>query len=217
MIKHHSAYDRIVWDFNGTILDDLWHGIHAVNTLLRQRNLPEILDLDRYYSVFGFPIQEYYGKLGLLDNDDYDVVAVEWITEYRREEASIPPRHDAVALIQKLHQKGVKQTVLSASEKGMLTQQLGYLDLLPYFDDILGRGDIYAADKTKIAVAYREQHPNENILMIGDTDHDYETASAAGFDCVLVAGGHQSPAYLKTLGCDVAESFKELEDILLAN
>ena len=214
MLKHISAYDRIVWDFNGTILDDLWHGIHAVNVLLKKRNLPLILNLDRYYSVFGFPIQEYYGKLGLLDNDDYDTVAVEWITEYRRNEKDIPPRADAVALIQKLHQVGVKQTVLSASEKGMLTEQLGYLDLLPYFDDILGRGDIYAADKTKIDVAYREQHLNENILMIGDTDHDFETASAAGFDCVLVAGGHQSFAYLQSLGCDAVESFEALGGIL---
>ena len=217
MLKPHSAYDRIIWDFNGTILDDLWHGIRAVNVLLKKRNLPLIEDLDRYYSVFGFPIQEYYGKLGLLDRDDYDKVAVEWITEYRREEAGIPPREDAVALIRRLHEAGVKQSVLSASETKMLTQQLGYLDLLPYFDHILGRQDIYAADKTKIAVAYREKHPNEQVLMIGDTDHDYETASAAGFSCVLVAGGHQSFDYLKTLGCDVAESFTELGGILFAD
>ena len=40
------------------------------------------------------------------------------------------------------------------------------------------------------------------------------TADAGGFDCVLVCGGHQSPAYLATLGCDVAPDFPTLEKCL---
>ena len=215
MIKPLTSYDRIIWDFNGTILDDVWHGIRCVNCLLKKRGLKEITDLEYYYEVFGFPIEDYYRRLGLLEHEDYQVVAHEWIEEYRRGEKHIPARPSAVKLLSAIHQKGVPQSVLSATELSMLHEQLTYLGILPLFDFVLGRGDIYAADKTSIAKAFRDTHPHENILMIGDTDHDYHTAKAADFECVLVAGGHQSLTYLKTLGCDTMPDFETLGGALL--
>ena len=204
-------YDYILWDFNGTLLDDLWHGINTVNTVLRRRGLPTVDTLDRYYSLFGFPIEDYYRKLGLLDHEPYDKVAVEWLDEYRKGEKDIPARKGAVELVRRIHEAGIKEGVLSATETEMLRTQLGYLHLLPYFDEILGRGDIFAAGKEGIARAFREKHPDAAVLMIGDTDHDKMTADAAGFDCVLVFGGHQSPDYLRSLGCDTAPDFSTLE------
>ncbi len=213
-MKPARTYDYILWDFNGTLLDDLRHGINTVNTVLRRRGLPTVDTLERYYSLFGFPIEDYYRKLGLLDKEPYDKVAVEWIDEYRKGEKDIPARKGAVELVRRIHDAGIKEGVLSATETEMLRTQLGYLHLLPYFDEILGREDIYAAGKEGIARAFREKHPEAKVLMIGDTDHDKMTADAGGFDCVLVCGGHQSPAYLMTLGCDIAPDFPTLEKSL---
>lgn len=211
-----AAYDLIIWDFNGTILDDVWHGISAVNTLLSRRNLPTIDTLEHYYSVFGFPIEDYYRRLGLLDVDDYPTLAAEWIKEYRAKEDSLPARKDAVSLLSRIAKAGKKQSILSATETEMLKKQLSYLGLTSYFAEVLGRKDYYAADKSNIAVAFRQANPTLKVLMIGDTDHDFKAAQMAGFDCALVAGGHQSLAYLQSICKDTYADFTSLERELFA-
>lgn len=72
-------YDRIIWDFNGTILDDVQVGIDSANELLTRYGLKKIKDVDHYHSIFGFPIKSYYERLGFDFNVlDYNVLAHEW-------------------------------------------------------------------------------------------------------------------------------------------
>ena len=49
-----------------------------------------------------------------------------------------------------------------------------------------------------------------NILLIGDTTHDYEVACQLGADCVLLPAGHQSKQRLVSCGAKVRDSFKDL-------
>ena len=82
--------------------------------------------------------------------------------------------------------------MLSASEKGMLEEQLRTLGVRDYFEGVLGRDDINAGSKTALGVAWRESHPDARVLVLGDTDHDAATAAAMGADCVLVTTGHST-------------------------
>ncbi|MBP5209430.1 MAG: HAD family hydrolase [Clostridia bacterium] len=216
-MKAHLPYDRVLWDFNCTILDDLGHGIEAINVLLRRRGLPTVDTPERYYAVFGFPIVDYYRRLGLLEKESYATLADEWIAEYRRDEARIPARPGAVALIRRLAAAGLPQSVLSATESSMLRCQLAYLGLSDAFDEIIGRQDIYAPSKLAVALAWRQRHSDERVICIGDTDHDFECAAACGMDCVLVEGGHQSPERLRSLGCPVLHDLDELEAYLFGD
>ena len=76
-------YTHIFWDFNGTILDDVQTGIDCVNTLLEKRGLPIIPNKEYYKEVFGFPIVDYYKRLGFdFDKESYHGVAVEWVDLY---------------------------------------------------------------------------------------------------------------------------------------
>ena len=54
----------LVWDWNGTILDDMELTYAIENEMLRARGLTEIPDRAFYLDNFGFPIREYYIKLG---------------------------------------------------------------------------------------------------------------------------------------------------------
>ena len=56
-------YKHIVWDWNGTLLDDRWLCIEAINSVLKSRNMPLVSDKD-YRNLFCFPVIEYYEKLG---------------------------------------------------------------------------------------------------------------------------------------------------------
>ena len=209
-----KGYTRILWDFNGTLMDDLALCIDSVNLLLTRRGMPTV-DVDSYREAFCFPVENYYARVGLpSEGEDFVQVAHEWVDAYRSGEDTVRVREGVLDLLIKLKEAGIPQGVLSATQANMLKGQVEQLGLTPYFDLLLGREDIYARDKSSIAVAYRNAHPHDQILMIGDTLHDYETARAGGFDCILVEGGHQSRRTLETAGCPVMRSFQEVAEWL---
>ena len=209
-------YEHIVWDFNGTLLDDVALGVEATNILLARRGIPRI-DLAVYYREFGFPVKDYYERIGFdFSRESYADAADEWIAEYRRMEHTAALRSGARALVEELFALGVPQTVLSASEQGMLEQQLAALGIHDRFENILGRSDVHATDKTELARSFVHSRRPGHTLMIGDTDHDAACAAAAGFDCALVCGGHHPQERLLTVaGARVFADFSELRAFLL--
>ena len=80
-MQYEQRYTHIIWDFNGTILDDVQLGIRCVNTMLSKRGLPVLPDVEAYRQVFGFPIEAYYRRLGFdFEKEDYHtVLAPEWV------------------------------------------------------------------------------------------------------------------------------------------
>ncbi len=208
-------YTQIFWDFNGTILDDLDLGIRTVNTLLRRRGLPTIDTVEMYYSLFGFPVQDYYEKIGLWHKgEDFSPVAHEWMNQYRSEEHTAPVRKGAKEVLDAIRTAGIPQGLLSATETEMLKEQIAHLGIAEYFSPLLGRDDIYAASKSGLAARYRETHPDARVLMIGDTSHDLDTARAGGFDCILLCGGHESEESLRRCGVPVAKDHHEVGEML---
>jgi phosphoglycolate phosphatase len=197
-----DAYRTVVWDFNGTLLDDLGIGIGAINALLSRRAMPEIRSYDAYHEVFCFPIEEYYRRLGFdFSREPYEVLAVEWVKEYRARENTAPLRDGARSLLSRFRAHGLRQAVLSATEETMLREQLSSLGILPYFEAVIGRGDIYASDKVALAAANAHRFGDGRVLVIGDTVHDFAVAQAMNADCILVAAGHHS--YEKLIPCGV--------------
>ena len=204
-------YTHILWDFNGTILDDLDAGINSVNQLLSERGLPTVDSHERYYEVFGFPIVDYYRRLGFdFDKEPYEVIAPLWVELYLENVKESPIFDDILPTVELFGKMGLSQTVLSATELEMLKKQLKLVDCLELFDEILGIDNIYAASKVSLAEGWREKNPNAVPLMIGDTVHDAEVAERIGADCVLIARGHQSRKTLEKAGCPIYEDLDEM-------
>lgn len=211
-------YTHIIWDFNGTILDDIQIGIDSINCLLRKRGISPIESTEHYRSLFGFPIIDYYKRLGFdFDSESYDDVAVEWVEQYNSRRRKATVHGDVKRLLDKFKEENIKQLIISATERNMLSEQIDELGLSKYFDEILGIDDIKATSKTHVAVEWREEHPDAIPLFIGDTDHDMDTARAMGAECALVACGHQSYDYLNTLGCTVYRNMDDLYRDLFGN
>lgn len=77
-IKH------IIWDWNGTLLDDLWLSIKAINIVLNRYQLPEIHE-EKYLEIFTFPVIDYYERLGFdFEKQPFTVVGTEFIEEYTK-------------------------------------------------------------------------------------------------------------------------------------
>lgn len=186
-------YTHIIWDFNGTLLNDVKTGIDSVNVMLEKRGLKTIDSLEYYHSVFSFPIIDYYRRLGFdIDGEGYDPLANEWVELYLENVKKAPLYHGVKELLLRIKKSNIKQILLSATEINMLKGQIRSLGIDEYFDEVIGLSDIYAYSKTAAAIDWIKNNKVEKALMIGDTPHDLDTAKAMGVDFAAVLGGHSS-------------------------
>lgn len=196
----------VLWDWNGTLLDDVWTGTAAMNALLAKYNLPLLRDTKHYREVFCFPVSAYYDKLG-VGGDLFAVTSHEWMDEYNAHEKQCTLRAGALEALHAFRAAGWRQVVLSASKRDNLLKQMQRYDVRPFFDAVLGLDHIYATSKVDIGREWlrAQQIDPADCVMIGDTLHDAEVAQALSCRCILAAGGHQVDAVLKQAGCEVAD------------
>ena len=196
-------YTHVIWDFNGTVLADMQAGIVAVNEMLAARGLPVIADMDAYRRAFRFPVEQYYRELGFdFEKEDYKTaLAPLWVSLYNKYSKDAPLFDGVRELTAALRAAGVHQSILSASEKGMMSAQLRERGALEWFDEVWGNDSIHAYGKNALAVVWREAHSGARAVLLGDTTHDFEVARELGADCILIAAGHHDAARL--LACEV--------------
>lgn len=96
----------------------------------------------------------------------------------------------------------------------MLNAQLSALGIAHYFMETLALSNLYAFSKVELGKSWVERVKPEKALFIGDTLHDFETASAMGVDCALIASGHQSEKRLQAAGAPVFNTVFELIEAL---
>ena len=204
-------YTHILWDFNGTLLDDTDAAIKSENVLLARRSMPLIESREQYRSLFCFPIRKYYEKLGHnFEREDYRQLCNEWAVEFKKHACDSGLQDGARELLEKIKERGIKQVVLSASEKEMLIAQIGALKIEEYFDDILGLETVHNCDKTEIGTLWIQKERPRSAVILGDTVHDYEVACQMGIDCILFANGHQSYETLAALCIPVYHSLSDI-------
>ena len=200
-------YTHVIWDFNGTVLADMQAGIIAVNEMLAARGLPIIADMVSYRRAFRFPVEQYYRDLGFdFQKEDYKtVLAPLWVSLYNKYSKDASLFEGVRELTAALRAAGVHQSILSASEKGMMSAQLRERGALEWFDEVWGNDSIHAYGKNALAVSWREAHPEARAVLLGDTTHDFEVACELGADCILIAAGHHDAVRLLSCGVPVVE------------
>ena len=77
-------FKHVIWDWNGTLVDDTWLFVDIMNGVLKNRNLPPIT-LQDYRDVFDFPVKDYYTKLGFnFDEEPFESSGLDFIKIYDR-------------------------------------------------------------------------------------------------------------------------------------
>ena len=202
---------HIIWDWNGTLLDDTQAGVNAINAMLAARGLRQI-DIPTYRELFGFPVINFYRTIGFdIEQENWDAVAREFHDLFLAD-ASIRLHSGATAALALVRQAGIGQSILSASEQSILASMLEAFGVTPYFSGIFGVDNLYGHSKLELgrALLKRLGLPPDSVLMVGDSLHDHEVAAALGVRCLLIAQGHQSHARLARSGAPVLRSLAEL-------
>jgi len=210
---------HIIWDWNGTMLDDRWLTIAAMNIVLARRNMAELTE-DRYLQLFTFPVIEYYRRLGFdFDKEPFSVSGSEFINEYNAR-AFEPQLHDGIIdLIAELNENGVSHSILSASSQKILNKLAKHHNINHYFIAVLGQDNHYAYGKIETGKMWINKLgiAPKNTLFIGDTEHDLEVANAIGSHCALLSWGHSSTERLENRGINVFDAMSDLKSWINAS
>ncbi len=207
-----DQYKYIIWDWNGTLLNDGWLCVDIINTFLKNRKLPTV-NFEQYKNIFGFPIIDYYRRLGLdFENESFEQLAHHYVEIYYRRVSECQLHDGSVELLQHFQKRNIGQSVLSAAHRKNLQQMVRHFKIENYFDFITGLDDHYASGKVELGKQLLEQLNQKpaDVLFIGDTTHDFEVAEALRTNCVLIAQGHHAKQRLQTCGAPVFSSFREL-------
>jgi len=213
-----KQYDHIIWDWNGTLFNDVDLCAEIMNVLLTQESLPNI-STQKYKEIFTFPVEEYYKIAGhTFERKSFEVLGKQFMIEYelRKDNCQLYP--GVLKLLALLNEKSISQHLLSAYEQQSLNNILKYYSIDNYFQNIVGLDNIYASGKldlaNKLARKIHSIGKAGNILLIGDTIHDYEVAKGINSDCILLSHGHQNEERLLKLGIPIAKNFDELTILL---
>jgi phosphoglycolate phosphatase len=205
-------YEHILWDWNGTLLDDIDACIISINKSLSEHGLP-LMTKAAYFEKFDFPVKNYYAKIGFdISGDKYEKLAQQYIENYVAESKTSAKLHNGVEeMLKFFYDNNVPQSILSASDYDILLERLKHYDILKYFEDIKALDNVYAHGKMHLGREWRQQHPNKKALFIGDTKHDFEVAADMGANCILFSGGHCKRYQLEQSDCIVIDDLEEIK------
>jgi phosphoglycolate phosphatase-like HAD superfamily hydrolase/ADP-ribose pyrophosphatase YjhB (NUDIX family) len=204
---------NIIFDWSGTLVDDLPAVLQASNFVLAQAGKPE-MSLDQFRAEFSLPFTRFYDRhtpgvpMPQLE---------EWFhAEFRRAQTSVAELPHARAFLEFCRAKKIRAFLLSTIHTDHFKVQCGVTG----FDAFLEKPYTDIWDKRKkIHDILRENRlkPDET-LFIGDMEHDIETARHGGIYSCAVLTGYNTLDQLRAAKPDlIVEHLSELKTILEQN
>ena len=217
----------ILWDWNGTLLDDTQAALDTLNIMLaRRRGRP--IAMDYYRDHFAFPVKPFYKSIGVcLENEDWDALAVEYHDTYAAQPKRLNP--ETLAALERVKASGARQSIVSALRQDLLeaiTAELGvakYMDFVYGVDNLDGRSKVERARElvSSLQTSQTSQIPqtsqtSQTFVLIGDSLHDKEVADALGVRCVLCAQGSHAGWRLRAVA-PTGDTLMEALDLALSS
>ena len=155
----------IIWDWNGTLLDDLDLSLESVNILLEERNLPT-LSVERYKDIFCFPIIDYYVNAGFdFEKEAFEVPAKKYVKLYASKASELKLFPDVVDTLTYFKENNYRQIVLSAMRDDNLKLMIHNAGISHFFDGIK---QFFINNNIAISLVYKHELNllNRNIIII---------------------------------------------------
>jgi phosphoglycolate phosphatase-like HAD superfamily hydrolase len=203
---------HVVWDWNGTLIDDHVAVVAAINDALALLRLRPI-DSDIYRSHFTRPVQRFYeqvagrpiepGEWRTLDEGYHDSYSA-WV-----ERLKLAP--DARAALAAAETAGLTQSLLSMWRHQDLVPLVEKLGLGRFFLRVDGLRVPGGGAKTEHLEAHLAALEVEAsaALLVGDTLDDLAAARAVGARCVLYDGGSHHRHALEATGVPVVDTLTD--------
>lgn len=209
-------YKHIIWDWNGTLLDDCMICVHSFNRSLINHGLSKI-SYEDYRSIFTFPVIKSYERIGFnFEIESFQKISEEYVRFYEKNFKNILLHDHVKESLKTVNSLGSSQSILSAGNQDLLNNWLKIHDISQYFLHIIGVENHYANGKIKQGLRLKEklQFEKNEIVLIGDTIHDSEVAEELSVDCILVDHGHVNKERLVKTGRIVRSSIRSVLELI---
>ncbi len=216
-MTQHRKYDLVIWDWNGTLLDDTYLCYDIANEMLVEHGFAALPDVEDYRKIFMFPVIDYYRRMGYtFETESFEVISRRFVALYAERFPAVPLQPCAKEALSAVLEAGARQVLLSATGQEKLDEQVTHFGLSRYFERVIGGSNNLAHGKADYAVDFLRESSVDpaRALFIGDTDHDYEIASSIGCSCALIVSGHQTRERLAALGTTLIESLCEVPGLI---
>ena len=187
------SYTDIIWDWNGTLVDDVAVSVDCVNDIFTLYNMPHTT-VKEYLSVITPSLEDYYGRYFDMNKHTMTELLSLFQKYYKKRANQLVLMNGAESALQSLKTAGKKQYIVSSFEQSALENSVDMLGVRQYFDIISGCDDIHCGSKSHRAQKIVQN--SKTAVLIGDSVCDYITATEAGCDCILIACGHQQKSDL---------------------
>lgn len=207
-MKHHlideihqaiQGKKHIIWDWNGTLLNDVDHAVNVINSILIEHKI-ELIDKRKYRQIFDFPVVKYYEALGFdFSKESFENLCHKFVDRFMAGVPQLPLISESRSVLLQLHKEGLDQSILSATDQANLESMISHFELNSIFKYVFGIDNKMASskiDRGHELINISKIHKDKTVI-IGDTLHDLDVANSLGIDAVLISHGHQCHTRLK--------------------
>jgi len=207
----------VLWDWNGTLLDDTQAALDTLNIMLARRGGKPI-GMGFYRDTFSFPVKPFYESIGVaLEHEDWDALAREYHDLYAAQPKAL--NRETIAALERVKTSGARQSIISALRQDLLDEVTTATGVAPYMECIYGTDNLDGASKLDRALELMSAiapagTAAPDVVLIGDALHDKEVADALGIRCVLCAQGSHAGWRLRKVA-PTGETLLEAVDLAL--
>lgn len=210
---------HVVWDWNGTLLDDLEIVVDAVNLSISAFGVGPI-SADDYRDHYTRPVRAFYDSLfgRLIADDEWSSLNTMFHDSYFRFATNVELAPGAHLALDMVEDAGLSQSLLSMSPQDWLDQivaRLGISTRLDLVDGLSGPTGGLKALHLDEHLRALGLHGAEAIV-IGDTPDDVAAARHVGAFPILFHGGSHHFGELLDEGVPIAETLVEAIEIALS-
>ncbi len=194
LLDYAATKKNVIWDWNGTLINDVDYVVDVINPLLERHGLQK-QTADSYKKIFGFPVKDYYIKMGFdLEKNCFNKMSEDFHESYYSNFFSCDLYDTSKNALAEFQKQNKRQSILSASDQQALFQVVDHYNIRNYFEHVFGIENKLAASKLNrgLELMYHSGYYGADTLLIGDTDHDLEVGHKMGVEVVLLSHGHQS-------------------------
>lgn len=209
---------HLVWDWNGTLLDDVKAVIGATNAAFGEIGL-EPITLERYRELYCIPIPRFYERLmGRLPTDaEWAVMDEAFHRHYTDQRVGCGLTDGVEELLREWQLSGRSQSLLSMYGHEQLIPVVRGYGIESHFIRVDGRtgpsGGTKAVHMERHLVALAGVASPEHTVVIGDAVDDALAAAHVGARAVLYTGGSHSRSSLESAGVPVVDSLAEAVEV----
>ena len=202
----------ILWDWNGTLLDDTQAALDTLNIMLSRRGVKPIT-MEFFRDHFAFPCRPFYDTIGMhVEDAEWDALAKEYHDLYAEQPKEL--NRETIAALERVKAAGARQSIISALRQDLLDEVTERMGVAKYMECIYGVDNLDGASKLDRALELLTRIDNADPVVIGDALHDKEVADALKVRCVLCGQGSHAAWRLRKVA-PTGETLLEALDLAL--